>query len=302
MNTSSALYSAMAFVIFASLSSSATASDPLSLEGFAGLEYDGRIRVDELDLDQRKGDFLVLVETKLRAKPADGSKGSLTLGYDLSQRSHFEFPDLDRQSHRFSVDGRVKLGKAELAATYDYIHFRLGGEALVDIQGIEPKVSWPVARKTTLSASYRFERWDFATANTRNTRNHFVALGFSHQFSPERQLTARLRYETNEAVAARFDLQGFQFNTAYQLPFRALQRRGSARLEYEFRKRDYESITPSIGERRWENRSALTVTADLPYSQRLGGRTSVRLTDRNSNFPASNYEEVRASAGLFVRL
>jgi hypothetical protein len=292
----------MAFVIFASVSSSATAADPFSFEGFAGLEYDGRIRVDELDLDQRKGDFLALVETKLRAKSADGGKGSLTLGYDLSQRSHFEFPDLDRQSHRFSADGRVKVSKAELAATYDYIHFRLGGEALVDIQGVEPKVSWPVARKTTLSASYRFERWDFATANTRNTKNDFVALGFSHQFSPGRQLTARLRYETNNAITPRLDLHGFQLNTAYQLPFHALQRRGSASLQYEFRKRDYESITPAIGERRWENRSVLTVTADLPFSRRLGGRTSVRLTDRNSNFPASNYEEVRASLGLVVRL
>ena len=54
--------------------SPAAAADRYTFEGVAGIEYDGRIRVDELDIDQREGDLLALVETKARA---------VTLAFDL---------------------------------------------------------------------------------------------------------------------------------------------------------------------------------------------------------------------------
>ena len=280
----------------------AFAADRFTLEGLAALEYDGRIRVDELDLDQREGDFVALLETKARARVVHGTERSLTLGYDFSQRSHFDFPDLNRQSHRFSADGRLRLGRAELGAAYDFIHFRLGGDALVNIQGIEPKLTVPVTQRTSLTASYRYENWNFLNVDARDTDNHMVALAVAHQFSPRTQLTARIRYEDVDAVEPRFDLQGFQLNAALALPLRLIDRRDTLRLEFEYRDRDYENVTPSIGERRREDRSVITATSDLYLSDRFGLRTAIRYTDRNSNFPASNYEEVRASTGLVVRL
>lgn len=81
-----------------------------------------------------------------------------------------------------------------------------------------------------------------------------------------------------------------------------LNRRDGARLDIEYRDRDYERITPSIAARRREERLVMTGTSDLHLSDRVGVRTIVRYTDRNSNFPASNYEEIRASTGFVVRL
>ena len=66
-----------------------------------------------------EGDFGALFEAKARARVIDQKQGSVTLGYDVSQRSHFEFPDLDRQSHRLSVDSRMKVGPVELGGSYD---------------------------------------------------------------------------------------------------------------------------------------------------------------------------------------
>ncbi len=277
-------------------------ADRFTLEGLAALEYDGRIRVDELDLDQREGDFVALMETKARTRVVDAELGSLILGYDFSQRSHLEFPDLNRQSHRFSADGRVQLRDAEIGTAYDFIHFRLGGDALVNIQGIEPKLTAPVAQQTRLTVSYRYENWNFVNVDARDTDNHMVALAVAHQFSPEMQVTARIRYEDVDAVEPRFDLQGFQINAALALPLRLIDRRDTVRLEFEYRDRDYENITPSIGERRREDRSVITATSDLYLSDRVGLRAAIRYTDRNSNFPASNYEELRASTGFVIGL
>ena len=279
----------------------ASAADRFTFEGLAGLEYDGRVRVDELDIDQREGDLVALVETKARARLIQRTKGSLTLGHDFSQRSHFEFPDLDRQSHRFSADGRLAIGRAELGAAYDFIHFRLGGDALVDIQGVEPKLTMPAGERTRLSASYRYEKWNFVNRDGRDTDNHMVALGVAHQFSPQTHLTARFRYEDVNATEARFDHHGFQLNAALGLPLALLDRRDSAKIEFEYRERHYENITPSIGARRREDRSVITLTSDQYLSNRVGLRTAIRYTDRNSNFPASNYEEIRASTGFVLR-
>ena len=280
----------------------AVAADRFSFEGLAALEYDGRIRVDELDLDSRRGDFLALVETKIRARPINSAEQSVTIGYDFSQRSHFEFPNLNRQSHRLLADGRAKVGGAEVGAAYDFVHFRLGGNALVDIQGIEPRFSVPVADGTMISASYRYEHWNFAAANVRDADGHLLGLNVTQQLSRKVQLVVGGRYEKQDAVEPRFDFEGFQLNAALQAPLRVLGRQGSARLEYNFRDRDYSSITPTIGQRRREDRSVITGTAELSLSDRVGLRSAVRYTDRNSNFPASNYEEIRASAGVVVRL
>ena len=284
------------------ISSPAVAADRLTFEGLAALEYDGRIRVDELDIDQREGDFVALVEAKLRALPVDGAERSLTLGYDFSQRSHFDFPDLDRQSHRFVADGMVKVGRAELGAGLDFLHFRLGGDALLNIKGVEPSLTLPVSTRTTFSGSYRYEHWGFYDLDARDSANYLPTLTVAHRIDPGTQLTARIRHEKVNAVEPRFDLNGFLFGAAAQVPLRLLDRRGSARLDYEYRKRDYDNITPSIGERRREDRSVLTGTADLFLSDLVGLRSSIRFTDRNSNFPASNYEEIRASAGVVIRL
>ncbi len=300
MKASSAVCAALA-IAAGSMPSAAAAVDPFSLESFAGLEYDGRIRVDELDLDQRDGDFVALVETKLRASPTGTTEDSLILGYDFSQRSHFEYPDLNRQSHRFVADGRTQIGGAEVGVAYDFLHFRLGGDALLNLQGIEPKISVPVAERTTLSASYRYQRWNFLDVDARDSKNSLVAVGAVHRFTPETQLTVRVRYERDNAREPRFDFHGFQLSAALQVPVRLFERQSSARLEYEYRERDYDNITPSVGARRREERSVLTATIEVPLSKRLGARSSTRLTNRNSNFPASNYEEVRASVGLVAR-
>ena len=283
-------------------SASARANDTISFEAYTALEHDGRVRVDELDIDQREGDFVGLFEAKAKALAIDAAQGSLKFGYDLSHRSHFEFPDLNRQSHRFSADGHVKAGRAELSGAYDFIHFRLGGDALVNIQGVEPKLALPVEQSTRLTVSYRYENWDFANVAARDTDNHMVAVGAVHQFSPQTQLTARVRYEKVDAVEPRFDLHGYQINTTLSLPLRMINFRGTAKIEIEYRDRDYENITPSIGARRREERSVITGTSDLHLSDRIGLRTIVRYTHRDSNFPASNYEEIRASTGFVMRL
>ena len=272
-----------------------------SAEAFAGLEYDGRIRVDELDIDQRQGDLVALLEAKLSRRALETGNASVTLGYDFSQRSHFEFPDLNRQSHRALVDGKLQLGPAQVSAAYDLVHFRLGGARLVDIQGLEPKFSIPIASRTGISVSYRYERWDFANANGRDAHGHLIGGAVTRALANGLQLTVGARGETQDALEPRFDFDGFQINAAMRGTVSLLGRRGAAGLEYSRRERRYDSTTPSIGERRREDRDVLTATADVPFSKELGFRTALRFTDRNSNFPASNYEELRVSAGLVVR-
>ena len=260
--------SSIIVLTFSGVSGFAHAQDRISFEAYAALEHDGRVRVDELDIDQREGDFVGLFEAKARVRAIDATQGSLTFGYDLSQRAHIRFSDRDRQSHRFGADGRIKAGSAELGGAYDFIHFRLGGDALVNIQGLEPKITLPVAKSTQLTASYRFENWKYvSTYSARDTNNHMVALSAAHQFSTDTQLTARVRLENIDAVEPRFDLHGFQLNAALALPLRVIDRRDSARIEFEYRDRNYENVTPSIGERRREDRSDHHHVRHVPFRQ-----------------------------------
>jgi hypothetical protein len=281
---------------------SAQVDDRASLEAYAALEYDGRIRVDELDIDQRQGDLVGLFEAKARVRAVNDAVRSLTFGYDLSQRAHTDFPDLDRQSHRVIADGRVKVGRVDLGASYDFIHFRLGGEGLVDIQGFEPKLTVPIAPGTRLTASYRHENWNFLNLTVRDSDNHLLAISAAHDLSTRTQLTARVRFEKVDAVEPRFDFRGYQLNLRLSFRLPVIECRDSARLEFEYRDRNYGSITPSMGARRREDRVVITGTSDLYLSESVGVRTIVRYTDRNSNFPASNYEEIRASTGFVLRL
>lgn len=282
--------------------SSAIAADRFSFEGSLGAEYDSRITVEELDLQRSEGDVAAVFDAAFRYRPVETKRGELTFGYDFGQRSYLQLGDFDRQSHRFSADGKLDVGRARIGANYAFTHLRLGGNSFLNMHMVRPSIRIPLAKRTSATPYYRYLRKNFTRSEGRDADAHALGTTVIHRLGGRALLIAGARYDRENAVNPELDFDGFELNGAVQWPLNLASTPGRVRMGYSYRKRDYDNVTASIGERRRENRSVFSALAEVPVMERTSFRTGLRYTIRDSNFPITDYNELRASATFVFRL
>lgn len=273
----------------------ASAQDGARVVVEAGVEYDSNVAIEEADLDAREGDGAAvfaldadywLVEDRLR------------VGYNFDQRAYFSLKDFNQQIHRPSIGLRHRSGPLRFGLDYTYAHVRRGGDALFDLHTLTPSVAGRLDGGGQWRAYYSYAERTFDRSPSRDAEVQRLGGSFRQALGGRRSLTFTGRLETEDAIDPALDFDGYLLGVAFRAPFPVAGRRGEFELGSTFRRRDYDNITPSIGERREEDRLTLSAAATLPLAQRLGLRGEYRYTDRDSNFAVADYTENRVSLRL----
>lgn len=281
----------------------ALAKKPYSLELTAGAEYDSHLTVEELDVESSLGDIAAIFRLDAEYKPVQSRAGELRLGYSFDQSLYLEQDEFDTQTHRLSAGGSTRIGRARLGTDYSFYHIRLGGDPLLNMHVVSPSVSGFVTDKIFARAYYSYFDKDFERFENRDANTHQGGLTINRYFNRSRSFVSfGARYDNEDAVDPALDYEGFLLTANLQLPLELAARRGKVNFGYSYRDRDYDNVTPSIGERRRENRSVFRVRSELPVARKLSFEAEYRFTDRNSNFPNADYEEHKALAALTLKL
>lgn len=266
----------------------------------AGVEGDSNVSVIEIDTQTASGDESAVLDLGIGWTHRFGDETRLRLGYDLGVERFSEFDQFDTDTHRFSADVDRQLGEARVGLQGSYTIARLGGAGFLNLTRVSPYVQRYVADRTyLLRASYIHTDKAFDNRVDRDATVHAGDVSLYRFFDGARryvQLGVRLGQE--DTVADEFDHQAIQVRASavqrLEIAGRASRLEAYARWEG----RDYDVITPSIGEVRDDDRYRVGGTFDMDLTKRLFVRGEVRYNDNQSNLPGANFDEVVGTVSL----
>ncbi len=267
-------------------------ADPWSLSLGLGGEYNTSISVEALDTGRKTGDSAANLSASVGYTVSKNPRASLRLSYGLDQSLHKAAPAYDLLTQSFGVAAGTRLGKADLGLDYQFYSMQLGSKPFLDMQILNPSASGFINPHLWLRGSYGYAQKTFVTAKTMDADTQSVTAD-AYYLLPRHKAYLGLgaRYELEDAVNPALSFQAYQLSAKAQMRSKLLGRPAKLALGYQYRARDYDAITPAIGEARQERRSSYTASAELALSPNLTAKSQFRHVARISNYSPADYVE-----------
>ncbi len=273
---------------------------PIQLTMAAGLQYDDNVTVDELDNTSNRSDVAAVFDFDAEYQKRFNQGTDLSVGYSLAQRSFFEESEFDLQIHNGKLGLKQNFEDFDLGVDFYTIHARLDRDGLLNIQQLSPYFTTFLTDKLYLRSSYRYQDKSFKDNKDRNAQTHAIDNDLYYFLDSTREyLVAGYRFESENTRADQFDYNAHQFVVRYAKRWVWYGNRPlRMRLDWRYEKRNYESITPSIGEIRDDDRHRLRMRLDLPITKTLTGLLKYEYRNHSSNLESVDFTDNRVEAQL----
>lgn len=272
--------------------SQAAGAKPWSLGLSAGYSYDNNVNVSALDVKAGKGDTVANFGLDAGYKLVDGPTNKLSVSYDFSQSLHGTLSNFDIRSHALGISGTTDWGNTTLGLSYTFYHLLLAGRNFLDMHVVNPSISGFVAPHLYLRASYFYYGKSFYTYVARDASHHEPHMTLFYFFNGAKSyFSLDAQYQIENTTGAQFDYKGYAFTASVQQPLDLGVTTVKFKAEYTYLRRNYDNITPSIGVKRYEDRSTVQASAEVPLTRRLAFTIKDRYMDRNSNLLSTKYTE-----------
>jgi len=273
---------------------------PVKVTLAGGLHYDDTLAIVELDEVLETGDTAVVLDMDIDYEKRFKQGTDLRAGYSLSQKSYFNETAFNLQIHNLSLNVKQNFERFDLGLETYHVHSRLDNNGFLNFTHISPYFTTFLTRKLYLRGSYFYRDKTFENNPDRDGTVNAVDADFYYFMDSVRHyVVAGFRYEDEDTLSPSFDFTGNQVELRY---VRRLDLYGNQpsrlRLDWRYEDRDYSSVTPSIGERRDEQRERWRVRLDLPVNQRLTTLVSYEYRNQDSNLPSADFNENRFEVQL----
>lgn len=257
-----------------------------------GVEYDSNVSVEEVDAATGQGDYALTMDLGLEAKKGLTQKIDLAATYDFSQSLYEEFSQVDRQTHILGSDITLNNDTADTGLSLYYISSLLDGDKFLELYRVSPSLSGFLAKKWFARAAYVYSDKTIEDRPDRDADNnsgefdlYYFRRGLRSYFN------LGYRYKDEDAKADRLDYTSNSFKLRYIHRFELFSRLAKLELAWRYEDRDYQSETPSIGQKRDEQRHRWRGDIEVP----LVGRAAVQLfysyADYDSNYQPADYDQ-----------
>ena len=169
---------------------------PVEITLAAGLHYDSKLTVEELDEVQDTSDTAVVLDMDIDYEKRFKQGTDLRLGYSLSQKSYFNETEFNLQIHNVSLNIKQNLERFDVGLETYYVNSRLDNDEFLTFQHISPYFTTFLTRKLYLRGSYFYRDKTFAenpgrdgTVNAVDTDFYYFIDGVRHY------VVAGYRYE-----------------------------------------------------------------------------------------------------------
>jgi len=275
-----------------SLSESETRSQPWWLNAGMGFEYDDELTVPEVDFVSNVADTAGVFDFSIGSVFPEWKGIEFEAGYDFYQSVYSDVKELNLQTHSPHLSASWSLWGITPTVGYYYIHSSLGGDAFLDLHRARLGASRLLVPWWYASLSWDIEGRIFADQDARDgVRNALVLENLFFLF--ERRFTGVLnwRLEGQDTNAPEFEFLGNVLRAEIRGPIRVRSYEARFEIGYEFLDRNYENITPSIGEKREDRRHAFRMRLRAPIVRHVDGVFDYTHIESHSNLPSQEYDE-----------
>ncbi len=257
-----------------------------------GGEYDSNVAVDEFDLSSSQSDYALTMSAKLESHSALSSNTELDLSYNFSQSLYKEFSIVDRQTHILGSNLDLDMGKFDGGLSFFYIHSRLDGKKFLKFYRVSPSVSGFISKKWFTRGAYVYSDKTIARSSQRDAISNigeFDIYYFHRGLRSYFNLGYQYKYE--DANAEEYDYRSGGLKLRYIRRFDLFQKIATLELGFRYEDRSYTSPTPSIQEKRSDQRQRWRIDLEIPVIE--GGAIKFYATygDFQSNLPRADYEQ-----------
>ena len=269
-----------------------TSSTRFSAEVGIGAEYDSNVSVDELDTSSNESDYALLLDGELKLDQELGAGTNLSLTYDFSQSNYDRFSNLDRQTHLLGADLASKLGQVTTGVSLYYINARLDGEDFLEYYRGSPYLSGFLAKKWFARGAYVYSDKTIDQREDRDAESHAGEMDLYYFRRGLRSyFNLGYKFKDEDAAEDRFDYQANNIKLRYVHRFDVWSDVLKLEVSWRYEDRDYSSITPSIGEKREDERHRFKVDLEYPFMEKGAFQIYAGYSDYESNYPGSDYEQ-----------
>ncbi len=268
------------------------ATDAVSFEVGAGLEYDSNVAVLELDASTGAGDSAALLQLGVAYDRPAGTKLDFGGGYNFSETAHEDFSAFDVRIHRGSGSIAYDLGRFDVGATLQHAYAELDGSEFMTLTQLSPYLSRLVGQRLFLRFAYADTDKDFADDPQRDAATSSLSSdAYVFVNGLKTYLVFGHRYDDEDAEEAALDYTGQRLAVQLSQRFRAGTRDITLRTYLRGESRDYRAATASIGAPRRDDRGEIEVLAEIPVGPRVLTRVSLKRADNESNLPSVDFAE-----------
>lgn len=267
-----------------------------------GVKHDSNVAVLELDATSGESDLAGLLDLGASLSYNVTDKATLRADYAFSHTEYDDFTDFNLTIHRGSLDAAYDFEEFDAGLSYHYIEALLDSSGFLNMRQTSPYLAKLFDNNVYVRGAYihtdkRFDdnpsrdaTSDAVSADVFvffNNLKTFVVLGYKHT--------------REDARAAQFDYDGNQLSAqiSHKVAIGERDLRLRSRVRYEAR--DYDSVTPSIGAQREDDRYRFDASAAWPFGDHLTATAQYEYADNRSNLRTIDFAEHVFSLRLDAR-
>lgn len=270
----------------------ATAETLISGAVSLGVEYDSNVSVDELDRNSSVGDGGALFAADISLDHDFTDKTSASASYGYSRIDYQDFDFLNRETHMLGGSVSSKWQKLTAGINYFYINARLDGNDFLTYHRASPSLSGFVSRRWFLRGAYVFGDKTIARRPGRDAQNHGTELDAYYFWRGlRRYINLGYVYRQEDSQAERYKYDAHQVKLRVVQRFNVFSRLSTLELGLRYEDRNYSEATPSIEQKRSDERFRASIEFDIPISDRINWTVYGGYSDYASNLPSADYDQ-----------
>ncbi len=273
-----------------------------SAEVGMGAEYDSNVSIEEVDRASNQGDYAMTMDVGLEAQKELSRRIEVAATYDFSQVLYKEFSQVDRQTHILGTDLALDLDTLDTGVSFYYINSRLDNEKFLEFYRVSPSVSGFLAKKWFARGAYVYSDKSIenrpgrdATTNSGEADLYYFRRGLRSYFN------LGYRYKDEDADVDRLDYTSNSLKLRYIHRFDIFSRIAKLELAWRYEDRNYNSVTPSIGEDRDDQRHRWRADFEIPIIGRSAVQVYYGYADYESNYPSADYTQYLVGTRFLYR-
>lgn len=263
----------------------------LSLKVAAGGEYDSNITVVETDTSTNTGDFAAIIDLAIGYKMKAVEDVNIEFGYDFSQSLYADETDFNLQMHAFTFNADTEMNGLDLGLAYGFYNNRLGGDKFLDMHTISPNVAIFFGESNYLRGDYTYYKKSFTVLDERDANTHSFGANYYHFTGDGAFFSIGLRYEKENANSDEFDYSGLVARAGFQTKFELMNDEAKFNASVEYKDRNYDNVTMSIGEKRDDQRTTFRANLSVPIYNKITINPEFRYINSSSNLASADYKE-----------
>ena len=270
-----------------------------------GFGYDSNVTVDELELNSRLGDNFRQYDGKLGLTYDIMPTHTVDVAYKASAKQYQDNDYLDLNTDHWSVDYQHKASKFTYGIQYRHIDTDLDSYHFLRLRTLSPYVSRFLAKQHFVRMAWTHTDKKLIEQPERDaTSNQFAVHYYYFMQGLKRFWVISYRHKNENAIDTDVSFTGNQVNIAYEYRFNLWQRPFKARVNTQYRHRDYhdafiildteqfDGVTANREDKRKSVRASLTT--EITDETQL--KITARYLDNESDLASLNYNETQLNA------